>query len=191
MYKINEIFYSLQGEGTYTGTPAVFIRFSGCNLQCDFCDTEHADYNEMSLEELMDEVDRYKEVETIILTGGEPALQVDEALIEALHEENRFIAIETNGTHALPEGIDWVTCSPKGMKPLKLNRMDELKVVYIGQDVETIYNKVCEQYDLMDAYLQPCTQKNGSANIRETIDYILAHPHWSLSLQTHKLVGFK
>lgn len=191
MYKINEVFYSLQGEGTYTGTPAVFIRFSGCNLHCDFCDTEHDTYRELSLDQLMDEVDRFKEVETIILTGGEPALQVDEALINALHEENRFILIETNGTHALPKGIDWVTCSPKEDKPLKLDRIDELKVVYTGQDVEVIYNKVCQRYDVMDAYLQPCAQKDGSANIRETIDYILAHPHWCLSLQTHKLVGFK
>ena len=189
MYKVTEIFYSLQGEGTYSGTPAVFIRFAGCNLRCDFCDTDHEAFTEMDLETLMDEVDKYKDVETIILTGGEPSLQVDEELIEALHEENRFVCIETNGTHPLPESIDWITCSPKNSKPLQLPRLDELKVVYTGQDVETIYTKVCEQFDVMDAYLQPCAKKDGSANTRETIDYILAHPHWSLSLQTHKLVG--
>ena len=130
MRKINEIFYSLQGEGYHTGTPAVFIRFSGCNLKCSFCDTQH----------------------------------------------------ETNGTRPLPESIDWVTCSPKQGVKLGITRMDEVKVVYEGQDISI--------YELLPAehfFLQPCSCNNTAL----TVDCVMRHPKWRLSLQTHKLIDIR
>ena len=111
MRKINEIFYSLQGEGAHTGTPAVFVRFSGCNLKCDFCDTLHESGIEMTDEAIIDEVCKYP-CRMVILTGGEPGLWIDDALVDALHKAGKYVAIETNGTQVLPEAIDWVTCSP-------------------------------------------------------------------------------
>ena len=112
MKKINEIFYSLQGEGFHVGTPAVFVRFSGCNLKCEFCDTRHKEGVMMSDEEILEQVCQYP-CKTVILTGGEPGLWVDEDLVAALHKAGKYVCIETNGTCVLPESIDWVTCSPK------------------------------------------------------------------------------
>ena len=112
MRKINEIFYSLQGEGFHTGTPAVFVRFSGCNLKCGFCDTQHEEGRMMSDDEIVSEVCKYP-CRMVILTGGEPGLWIDGKLTAALHAVGKYIAIETNGTCVLPEDIDWVTCSPK------------------------------------------------------------------------------
>ena len=134
MRKINEIFYSLQGEGYHTGTPAVFIRFSGCNLKCSFCDTRHEEGVLMSDDEIIAEVGKYPAV-TVILTGGEPSLWVDEAFIDRLHQAGKYVCIETNGTNPLPPNIDWVTCSPKQGVKLAITRMDEVKVVYEGQDI--------------------------------------------------------
>ncbi len=181
MRKINEIFYSLQGEGFHTGTPAVFIRFSGCNLKCPFCDTHHEEGTLMSDEEILAEVRKYP-ARTVILTGGEPSLWIDEELINLLHQAGKFICIETNGTHPLPDGIDWITCSPKQGGELKLTRMDEVKVVYEGQDLTA--------YELLPAthfFLQPCSCKNTA----ETVAYVLANPKWRLSLQTHKLIDIR
>ena len=180
--KINEIFYSLQGEGLHTGTPAVFVRFSGCNLRCPFCDTRHEEGAWMTDEEIVEEVKRHPS-RFVILTGGEPSLQLDERLVRLLHDEGRYLCIETNGTRPLPAGIDWITCSPKGDAPVVLERMDEVKVVYTGQDVE-VYRKQLKA----DCYsLQPCSGQN----IAETVAYILAHPWWRLSLQTHKLIDIR
>lgn len=129
MKKINEIFYSLQGEGFHVGTPAVFVRFSGCNLKCEFCDTRHEEGVMMSDEEIVEKVCQYP-CKTIILTGGEPGLWVDEDLVAALHKAGKYVCIETNGTCVLPESIDWVTCSPKLGASLRVRRMDEVKVVF-------------------------------------------------------------
>ena len=112
MRKINEIFYSLQGEGYHTGTPAVFIRFSGCNLKCDFCDTRHEEGEMMTDEDIVNEIGKYPAV-MVILTGGEPSLWIDDAFIDLLHRAGKYVCIETNGTKPLPVAIDWVTCSPK------------------------------------------------------------------------------
>ena len=112
MYRINEIFYSLQGEGANSGTPAVFVRFAGCNLHCPFCDTDFDTYTEMTAEEILDEIGQYP-ADFVVLTGGEPSLQVDDALVDAMHSRDLVIAVETNGTHPLPDNIDWVTVSPK------------------------------------------------------------------------------
>lgn len=178
MKKINEIFYSLQGEGFHTGTPAVFVRFSGCNLKCPFCDTRHEDGVLMSDEEILHEVNKYP-ARMVILTGGEPSLWIDDAFIDMLHATRKYICIETNGTRPLPEGIDWITCSPKTGSDLCLKRMDEVKVVYLGQDIAPY-----EQLPAAHFFLQPCSCKNT----QETIACVLQHPRWRLSLQTHKLI---
>lgn len=180
--KINEIFYSLQGEGMHTGTPAVFVRFSGCNLHCPFCDTRHEEGIWMSNEEIVEAVKRHP-CRFVILTGGEPSLQIDEDLLHRLHDNGRYICIETNGTQLLPMGIDWVTCSPKGDAPVMLEKIDEVKVVYTGQDVETYHKQLkADHYSL-----QPCS----GLNTAETVAYVLAHPWWRLSLQTHKLIDIR
>jgi organic radical activating enzyme len=179
MRKINEIFYSLQGEGYYTGTPAVFIRFSGCNLHCNYCDTHHEEGILMDDEQIICEVNKYP-ASLVVLTGGEPSLWIDDALIERLHNAGKYVTIETNGTHPLPEGIDWITCSPKRGAELCIRRMDEVKVVYEGQEIASY-----EQLPAQHFYLQPCS----CSNTAETVECVKRHPRWRLSLQTHKLIG--
>ena len=110
--RVNEIFYSLQGEGFHTGTAAVFVRLSGCNLQCPFCDTRHEEGIEMSEEEILLQVSEY-ESDMVVITGGEPAIQITESLVDKLHQIGKFVAVETNGTLPLPSNIDWITVSPK------------------------------------------------------------------------------
>lgn len=178
MKKINEIFYSLQGEGYHTGTPAVFVRFSGCNLKCSFCDTAHEEGMMMEDKAIVEAVSRFPAT-WVILTGGEPGLWVDEALVEALHNAGKQVAIETNGTCRLPENIDWVTCSPKEGAILKVEKVDEVKVVFLGQDVASYLSIPARHY-----FLQPCSCLNTS----EVVQYIKEHPLWRLSLQTHKLI---
>ena len=189
-YRINEIFYSLQGEGANTGTPAVFVRFSGCNLRCAFCDTDFSAFTEMTAEEIARAVASYP-AQLVVLTGGEPALQVDETVIDALHAKGKEIAIETNGTRALPLGIDWVTVSPKESGKLVLSEANELKVVYTGQDVEKYYRLYPHA---RHHYLQPCSVTHDGVttdNRDEVIRYCMEHPHWSLSLQTHKILNIQ
>ena len=176
--KVNEIFYSLQGEGYHTGTPAVFVRFSGCNLRCPFCDTQHQSGTEMTHEQIVDEVCRYG-TRHVVLTGGEPTLQADDHLVELLHLHGKFVQIETNGTHPVPAGIDWITCSPKE-GPYALSKVDELKVVYQNQDVEAI----AALFDADHLMLQPCS----CSNTTEVVEYVKRHPHWRMSLQTHKFI---
>ena len=193
-YKVNEIFYSLQGEGYFVGTPAVFVRFSGCNLRCPFCDTQHAKHTEMTISEIVAEIDRYP-AETVILTGGEPSLVVDKEMVEAIKAGHRFVAIETNGTHQLPDNIDWITLSPKfdveGQEGAKvvIPLCDELKVVYRGQDLS--------QYDGIATnlrFLQPIDTGNDAMNrsiCAATVRACLENPKWRLSLQIHKLLNIK
>ena len=181
MRKINEIFYSLQGEGFHTGTPAVFVRFSGCNLKCPFCDTQHEDGILMTDEAIVEEVCRYP-ARMVILTGGEPSLWIDEGLVRLLHGAGKYICIETNGTRPLPPGIDWVTCSPKAGGAVCLERMDEVKVVYQGQSLLPYESLPARHF-----FLQPCS----GGNIAETVACVLRHPHWRLSLQTHKLIDIR
>ena len=181
MKKVNEIFYSLQGEGYHTGMPATFIRFSGCNLHCAFCDTRHEEGTMMSDEEIVGQASSYP-APMVILTGGEPALSVDGSLITLLHKAGKYICIETNGTYPLPEGIDWVTCSPKEGTALRLSHMDEVKVVYTGQDI-TRYESLPARH----FFLQPCSCQNT----QETVRCVMQHPRWRLSLQTHKLIDIR
>lgn len=180
-YKVNEIFYSLQGEGYYTGTPAVFLRFSGCNRACAFCDTDFARYTEMDADAIVDAISRYPS-RHLVVTGGEPALQLDSDLLRAIKAEHFYVQIETNGSMAVAPEVDWVTCSPKDA-PWAIDRIDELKVVYTGQDVEEISEILPATWH----YLQPCSGKN----VAETVEYCLEHPKWRLSLQTHKLIDIK
>ena len=187
IYRINEIFYSLQGEGAYTGTPVVFVRFSGCNRHCHFCDTEFEEFTPLSATEVVEEAERYPS-RTVVLTGGEPMLQVDDELIEALHESGFRIHIETNGTLPVNEGIDWVTCSPKDDNPvIQPERVNEVKIVYVGQDAKRLEG-IREKFPFTDLfYLQPCSGRN----IDETVVRVLSLKGWRLSLQTHKLINIK
>lgn len=193
-YRINEIFYSLQGEGYFTGTPSVFVRFSGCNLKCPFCDTDHSGFTEMSLQEIVAEVGKYP-ARHIVLTGGEPSLAIDEKLVAELKaQDSRRVAIETNGTRPLPSNIDWITLSPKfecsgESAKLAISRCDELKVVYQGQDL-SIYNGITATH----RFLQPCDSGNpeiNSVNIKKAVEECLRNPQWRLSLQTHKLLNIR
>lgn len=194
VYQVNEIFYSLQGEGYHTGQASVFVRLSGCNLRCPFCDTDFSTYTEMTADEIAAEVQRLAPDPQvlIILTGGEPSLQADEALCTTLHATGKRICMETNGTHPLPAGIDWITCSPKEGSRIVIPHANELKIVYQGglsdtpdsrQDVEQWAKQIPAEH----LYLQPCSCQNTV----EVIDYILRHPHWHLSLQTHKYLNIR
>ena len=196
MYKINEIFYSLQGEGYHTGTPAVFVRFSGCNLCCAFCDTQHQEGTMMSLEEIVAEVNKYPKAPLVVLTGGEPSLFIDEAFVAELKQKTgKTIAIETNGTHALPSNLDWVTFSPKtafeggDVEPCVLTHCDELKVVFLGQDL-TQYEGVKAKH----RFLQPCFVENEeqrNAHLQACVEAVKSHPNWRLSLQIHRVLGIR
>ncbi|MBP5561501.1 MAG: radical SAM protein [Muribaculaceae bacterium] len=195
MLRVNEIFYSLQGEGFHSGTPAAFVRLSGCNLRCHFCDTSHVAGNEMTAEQIAETVNRVApQASLLVLTGGEPSLWIDDEFIATLKSlTGKTIAIETNGTRPLPRGLDWVTLSPKDafaggdLEPCVLTHCDELKVVYLGQDLA--------RYDHITAthrFLQPCFCTDDEERHRQmqlTARAILAHPTWRLSLQTHRLVG--
>lgn len=191
MYRINEIFYSLQGEGYWTGTPIVFVRFSGCNLKCPFCDTSHEAAKEMEAQELLTSIQTVGgSCRCICLTGGEPSLQADQALLDILHEAGYKVHVETNGTRRLPEGIDWITLSPKsgtlglrGDGTVVLKRADEIKLVLSAGIDPTIW----EDFPAGWHFLQPCSCQNTA----EAIDYVLAHPSWRLSIQTHKYTGIR
>ena len=190
-YRVNEIFYSLQGEGFWTGTPMVFVRLSGCNLRCPFCDTDFRTFREMSAAEIVTEVRRAGgDCRRICLTGGEPALQADAALIAAFHAAGFTVHMETNGTCPLPEDIDWVSFSPKSDfvsgGAACLHRADELKLVFA---------EGCDPARWADFpstwhFLQPC-DKGGTVETAPVIDYIRTHPRWRLSLQTHKLLNIR
>lgn len=193
MKKINEIFYSLQGEGRNTGRAAVFIRFSGCNLRCPFCDTKHEEGVKMSDEEIISEAKKYP-TNLVVLTGGEPTLFIDKDFITALHKAGFSVALETNGTHPVPFGVNFVTVSPKfefvESAELSVGKCDELKVVYDGNNDMTLYDGIVARYK----YIQPCDTGDDNRNkaIRdECIKYVLEHPEWRLSLQTQKALAIR
>ena len=201
MRKINEIFYSLQGEGAHTGIPSVFIRFSGCNLACPFCDTQHQNGVLMSDDEIIRKVNTFP-AKWIVLTGGEPALHIDAEFVKRLREETgKKVAIETNGTVKLPQGIDWITVSPKegicgdgyspGVGRVVVEKADEIKVVDVGQSLSQYFDFTCRQPSTL-MYLQPCyvnDEKERDANRQRTVNRVLEDPRWQLSLQTHRILG--
>ncbi|MGP0058469.1 MAG: 7-carboxy-7-deazaguanine synthase [Beijerinckiaceae bacterium] len=206
-YAVKELFLTLQGEGAQAGRTAVFCRFAGCNLwsgreadrataQCGFCDTdfvgtdgenggrfETAAALAAAIASLWcdDDLHRY-----VVFTGGEPLLQLDEALIRALHDIRFKCAIETNGTIAPPAGLDWICVSPKAGTPLVVRRGDELKLVFPqgGLDPENLVDLAFDNF-----FLQPMDGPDLEANTAKAVAYCLSHPRWRLSLQTHKLIG--
>ena len=194
MYRINEIFYSLQGEGYWTGTPIVFVRFSGCNLQCPFCDTDHKGFSEMSGADILAAVRACGGAcSRVCFTGGEPGLQLDDALVALFHEAGYTLHVETNGTCVLPAGLDWVTLSPKdqvrglrGNGTVVLQRADEVKLV-LAPGVDP---SAWADFPATWHFLQPCDE-GGATNAAEVSAYVMAHPIWRLSLQTHKLLGIR
>ena len=250
MKKINDIFYSLQGEGHNTGRAAVFIRFAGCNLRCPFCDTEFDTYREMTDEAILQAIAPYP-ARFVVLTGGEPTLQVDEAFVDLLHSQGYEVAMESNGTRPAPQNLDWLTVSPKSLPPAPSNwrgsfqgkqpveikivpesedslkdmqislppsnwrgcfqgkQPDEIKIVFESEDsLDNIltflppsswkgYGSASFAREWGQGgglYLQPCDTGDPQRNkviVEACIRYIEAHPQWRLSLQTHKLIGFK
>ena len=209
-YAVKEIFYTLQGEGAHAGRPAVFCRFAGCNLWsglekdrttaiCQFCDTDFVGTDGTgggrftSATKLASTVaatwpaERSSQtIPFVVCTGGEPLLQLDAALVAALHNEGFEIAIETNGTLLPPAGIDWICVSPKAGSDLVLTQGGELKLVFPQAGTEP------EQYaslDFQEFYLQPMDGPDRERNTQLVLQYCLDHPRWRLSLQTHKLLG--
>lgn len=199
-YKVNDIFYSLQGEGHNAGRAAVFIRFSGCNLSCSFCDTDFDDYKEMTGTEILENMEKVTKATPnsylltpnsspiVVLTGGEPTLQVDEHLINLLHEAGfPFIAMESNGTHEPAANLDWLTVSPKCKPAVK--ECSELKVLFDGKTPVRDYDVKAKYY-----YLQPLDTGDAEKNREITtkcVEYIKQHPRWRLSLQMHKIINIK
>ena len=198
VFRVNNIFYSLQGEGRNTGRAAVFIRFAGCNLRCSFCDTEFNTYREMSGEDILAAISGYPS-HFVVLTGGEPTLQVDEAFVNLLHQQGYEVAMESNGTRPAPQNLDWLTVSPKeGGKWEKNNdncrQPDEIKIVF---DDEINPEEIIAHSSFLIPpllYLQPCDTGDAERNrviTQACVDYIKAHPRWRLSLQTHKLIDIE
>jgi 7-carboxy-7-deazaguanine synthase (Cx14CxxC type) len=209
MYAVKEIFYTLQGEGANSGTPAVFCRFAGCNLwsgreadrataACDFCDTDFVGTDGSGggrfadAQALADAVERAwphgADHRFVVCTGGEPLLQLDEAAIAALHARGFRIAIETNGSLAPPRGIDWTCVSPKGEVALAIDAGDELKLVYPQSKAPP---ERFEHLAFRHFFLQPMDGPERERNLHAAIDYCLAHPRWRLSLQSHKMIGIR
>lgn len=187
-YVVKEIFRSLCGEGYHAGRVASFVRFAGCNLGygvCPFCDTDWIGGTRYDLADLVAAI---PPGDWCVLTGGEPALQIDAPLVDALHAAGFGVQIETNGTLSIPQGIDWVTMSPKAGSQLGLFCGDELKLVYpqAGVDPEDFYGLY-----FTHRYLQPMDGPDLAANTRAAVDYCLAHPSWRVSLQIHKLLGLR
>ena len=211
-YTIKEMYYTLQGEGAQTGRAAVFCRFTGCNLwtgreqdraqaACTFCDTDFLGTDGPGggrfqcatdlASAIADTWSRSTHAQSeerpyVVFTGGEPALQLDEAVVDACHTMGFEVAIETNGTRPLPEGLDWVCVSPKPGQPLLIQSGDELKLVYPQAEMTPA------QVDALKFkffYLQPMDGPHRDRNTAQCIEYCLSHPRWRLSLQTHKLFG--
>lgn len=210
-YAVKEIFLTLQGEGVHAGRRAVFVRFAGCNLWsglerdrataiCQFCDTDFvgmdgagggrfptaADLARAAAETWGSD----RESRFVVLTGGEPMLQVDPALIDALHAEGFFIAIESNGTLAVPRTIDWICISPKAESETVQRSGDELKLVWPQQHSDW---QDMQDWDFANLLLQPMDARSDDAaskvHLEQAIAFVQAHPKWRLSLQTHKILG--
>lgn len=209
MYTVKEIFYTLQGEGVHAGRPAVFCRFSGCNLWtgreadratavCAFCDTDFvgvgADGGKFATAPSLAEAVAARwpaggqGIPYVVCSGGEPLLQLDRAAIEAFHARGFEVAIETNGTQPAPAGIDWTCVSPKARAELVLTTGDELKLVYPQVDAmpERFAHLAFRNFSL-----QPMDGPDREANTQAALAYCLEHPQWRLSLQTHKLLGIR
>ena len=196
MYEFVEIFESLQGEGRNTGRPCVFLRFAGCNLKCPWCDTDTAARFRLSLEETLAEVGQYR-ARSVILTGGEPTLvaaDAMDALVDALKARGYFVAVETNGT-AAPAWlgkVDYVACSPKAEFPdaLRLKRADEVRVVASSEAVVDFCRALRGRIAAVDYYVSPC-DRDGQIDLATAKSVLAQLDGWSLSVQLHKLLGFR
>jgi 7-carboxy-7-deazaguanine synthase len=208
MYSVKEIFYTLQGEGAQSGRAAVFLRFAGCNLWsgreqdrvaavCRFCDTDFVGTNGPGGGKFADAdalagavAEKWPGADGgrryVVCTGGEPLLQIDAPLIEALHARGFEIAIETNGTIAAPDGIDWICVSPKGRSELVQRAGDELKFVYPQEDADPAS---FEALPFRHFFIQPMDGPDIAANIVKSSAFCMANPRWRLSMQMHKLAG--
>jgi 7-carboxy-7-deazaguanine synthase len=209
-YLVKEIFYTLQGEGTHTGRPAVFCRFAGCNLWtgreehrshavCQFCDTDFVGTDGPgggrfdTPEHLAEAVaatwagQPHPDARPyVVCTGGEPLLQLDGAAVDAFHQRGFAVAVETNGTRPAPPGLDWVCVSPKAGAPVVLDRADELKLVFPQEGARP---EDFEGLAIPKLLLQPMDGPERDRNTSEAVRYCLAHPQWKLSLQIHKYLG--
>ena len=207
-YRIKEIFFTQQGEGKNTGKDFIFVRFSGCNLWsgqekhrasaiCKFCDTDFygtdgINGGKYQAKELIKKIKSLwisgDSQIRVVLTGGEPLLQVDKVLISALKKENIYIAVETNGTLEAPDGIDWICMSPKANTEIKLRKGSEVKVVYPQKNLNPDNFNVL---DFKNFYIQPMDSENYEDNVSQSVKYCMQNPNWKLSLQTHKILGIR
>lgn len=199
IFRIVEIFETLQGEGYNTGMPSIFVRFGKCNLACSWCDTNYHNFDLMTLPQIMNQIHGYS-AQNIVITGGEPTIQPQlELLLNQLKSENYFIAIETNGLKSVPTQIDYIATSPKRLyadayEKNCLQYADEVRIVVDNDDIYDFCSKIEQKIKAKRYYLSPCEQ-NGSMNILSTITLLgmlnarVDKPHWQLSIQTHKLCG--
>ena len=207
-YRIKEIFFTQQGEGKNTGKDFIFVRFSGCNLWsgqekhrasaiCKFCDTDFygtdgINGGKYQAKELIEKIKSLwisaDSQIRVVLTGGEPLLQVDKVLISALKKEDIYIAVETNGTLEAPDGIDWICMSPKANTEIKLRKGSEVKVVYPQKNLNPDNFNVL---DFKNFYIQPMDSENYEDNVSQSVKFCMQNPNWKLSLQTHKILGIR
>jgi len=207
MYTIKEIYYTLQGEGYHTGRPAIFIRFSGCNLWsgkekdrkkaiCNWCDTDFFGTNgtnggKYSAKNIKKKIlDLWplnvKSLPYVILTGGEPLLQIDDKLVKNIHDAGFEIGLETNGTLNPPDGIDWICVSPKANTDLILLKGNELKVVYPQSGINP---RIYEKLQFEHFFIQPMDGTDQQKTTKKSKDFVMKNPVWKLSIQTHKILG--
>ena len=207
-YRIKELFFTQQGEGKNTGKDFIFVRFSGCNLWsgkeknratavCSFCDTDFYGTDGINggkylAKELIEKIKSLwisaDSQIRVVLTGGEPLLQVDKPLIDALKNEHIYIAVETNGTLEAPDGIDWICMSPKANTEIKLKKGSEVKVVYPQKNLNPDDFNVL---DFKNFYIQPMDSQSYKDNVSQAVKFCMRNPNWKLSLQTHKILGIR
>ena len=208
MYSVKEIYYTIQGEGFHSGRPAVFCRFSGCNLWsgreedrskaiCQFCDTnfwgtDGENGGKYNLDALVSKIKSLfpsnQQNPFVVCTGGEPALQVDQQLVEGLQKAGFEVAIETNGTHPIPTSLDWVCVSPKANTDIIVDSGDEIKIIIPQAGIDP---KNFETFNFKHFFVQAMESDQWDDNIRYSIDYVMQNPKWRLSVQTHKYIGIK
>jgi len=192
MLKVNEIFYSIQGEGYWSGVPTIFIRLSGCNLRCSFCDTKHETGRDMTEEEIMRKVKVLPKCR-VCITGGEPLLQNTEPLIKLLNKDSHPVAIETNGSMNFPKGKYWLTVSPKNfaVSLSTVSKADEIKFICGFNGWERIV-QAFEDFSTR-TYIQPIHDEKGPVpeHLKSALRFIKRHPKFRLSLQMHKLIGVR
>jgi 7-carboxy-7-deazaguanine synthase len=201
LLRITEIFHSIQGEGFHAGTSAVFVRGTGCNLACDFCDTDFSPREKLAPAEVMERIAAFSPCRFVVITGGEPTLQpAFRELVDLLHANGYYVTMETNGSSEETWGVDWVTVSPKLSQKGKwlLKRGQELKLVYEGQDLSFYEASEFGHYFLQPKEIRTGPWGGGERDLQRsraererTVDAVLRHPAWRLSIQLHKELGLR